>query len=209
MHHGNVATVTKQKAFNKAMITPFTEIIFIDEATDSTLDMDDWKILTQGGFSAHDVKYQTAKPFINRCPMLITSQRRLKIGPLDQPAMDRRLTTYEFKRLSNPDKNAAAWLKKHAMDCLVWAAEKARECGRFAADQEENDEERFHVEDGVLEEPEKEEIRSLHLDEVLNQRSCTNSDENSQDVPEVVPDDSDSSQDQAIAALRRVMDKSS
>ena len=53
------------------------------------------------------------------------------------------------------------------------------------------------------------EIRSLRLDEVLNQRSCTNSDENSQDVPEVVPDDSDSSQDQAIAALRRVMDQSS
>ena len=161
VHHGNVATVTKQKAFNKATITPFTEIIFIDEATESTHDMDDWKILTQGGFSAHDVKYQTAKPFISRCPMLITSQRRLKFGPLDQPAMDRRLTTYEFKRLSNPDKNAAAWLKKHAMDCLVWAAEKARECGRFAADQEENDE-RFHVEGGVLEEPEKE-IRSLCL----------------------------------------------
>ena len=125
VHHGNVPTVTKQNAFNKATITPFTEIIFIDEATESTLDMDDWKILTQGGFSAHDVKYQTAKPFINRCPMLITSQRRLKFGPLDQPAMDRRLTTYEFKRLSNPDKNAVAWLKKHAMDCLVWAAEKA------------------------------------------------------------------------------------
>ena len=60
-----------------------------------------------------------------------------------------------------------------------------------------------------MEEPEKEEIRSLRLDEVLNQRSCTNSDENSQDVPEVVPDDSDSSQDQAIAALRRVLDQSS
>ena len=93
VHHGNVPTVTKQKAFNKATITPFTEITFIDEATESTLDMDDWKILTQGGFSAHEVKYQTAKPFIDRCPMLITSQRRLKFGPLDQPAMDRRLTT--------------------------------------------------------------------------------------------------------------------
>ena len=40
IHHGNVATVTKQKAFNKSMITPFTEVIFIDEATERTLDID-------------------------------------------------------------------------------------------------------------------------------------------------------------------------
>ncbi|KAL9963708.1 hypothetical protein ACROYT_G027241 [Oculina patagonica] len=60
IHHGNVATVTKQRAFNKSMITPYTEVIFIDEATEKTLDMDDWKILTQGGYAAHDVKYRNA-----------------------------------------------------------------------------------------------------------------------------------------------------
>ncbi|CAH3036517.1 unnamed protein product, partial [Porites lobata] len=90
IHHGNVATVTKQKAFNKSMITPFTEVIFIDEATECTLDIDDWRILTQGGYAAHDVKYQSARAFINRCPMLITSQRKLEFGPADQPAMERR-----------------------------------------------------------------------------------------------------------------------
>ena len=47
IHHGNIATVTKQCAFNKAMITPFTEVIFIDEADESALDIADWKILTQ------------------------------------------------------------------------------------------------------------------------------------------------------------------
>ena len=30
IHHSNVATVTKQKAFNKAMINKHTEVIFID-----------------------------------------------------------------------------------------------------------------------------------------------------------------------------------
>ena len=60
VHHGNVATVTKQRAFNKSMITPFMEVIFIDEATESTLDIDDWKTLTQEGYSAQDVKYQSA-----------------------------------------------------------------------------------------------------------------------------------------------------
>jgi len=88
VHHGSIATVTKQRAFNKFMISKFTEVIFIDEATEFTLDVDDWKTLMQGGYSAHDVKYQAAESF-NRCPMIITSQRKLDSGPSDQPAMDR------------------------------------------------------------------------------------------------------------------------
>ena len=55
------------------MITSFTEVIFIDEASESTLDIGDWKVLTQGGYSAHDVKYQTAKAILNKCPMIIIS----------------------------------------------------------------------------------------------------------------------------------------
>ena len=30
------------------MITPSTEVIFTDEASESTLDIADWKVLTQG-----------------------------------------------------------------------------------------------------------------------------------------------------------------
>ena len=52
IHHSNVATVTKQKVFNKAMIVKDTEVIFIDEATPSTLDVDDWKILTEPAMSS-------------------------------------------------------------------------------------------------------------------------------------------------------------
>ena len=52
IHHHNVATITKQRVFNKVMINRFTEVIFIDEAFPSTLDIDDWKILTQDGYKA-------------------------------------------------------------------------------------------------------------------------------------------------------------
>ena len=108
-------------AFNKSMISMFTEVIFIDEATESTLDIDDWKTLRQGGYySAHDVKYQVAKSFINRCAMIINSQQKLDFGPSDQPAMDRRLSTYEFRSLPNPQKIAAKWLRSHPMDCVLW-----------------------------------------------------------------------------------------
>ena len=41
IHHSNVATITKQRVFNKVMISNNTEVIFINEATESTMDIDD------------------------------------------------------------------------------------------------------------------------------------------------------------------------
>ena len=169
IHHGNIATVTKQRAFNKAMITPFTEVIFIDEADESCLDIADWKVLTQGGYTVHDVKYQTARAFINKCPMLITAQRKLDFGPLHQPAMDRRLRTYQFKNLPNPKKKAAEWLKRQAMDCLVWAAEQAKSIPVASIESEDRDNSDSDGsmqkdEEGILTENEKGALRSLSLD---------------------------------------------
>ena len=55
-HHSHIATISKQRVFNKAMINRFRELIFIDEASPSTLAIDDWK-MTQEGYTACDVKY--------------------------------------------------------------------------------------------------------------------------------------------------------
>ena len=171
IHHGNVATVTKQKAFNKSMITPFTEVIFIDEATERTLDIDDWKILTQGGYAAHDVKYQSARAFINRFPMLITSQRKLEFGPADQPAMERRLRTNTFRSLPRPKKKASNWMRTHPMDCVLWAAQKAEEAENEDESEDDSDESTQEEEstfaEGVLREEEKAEIRSMSLPVLL------------------------------------------
>ena len=49
-HDTNVATTMKQRVFSKAMISNNTEVIFVDEANESTLDLDDWKVLKQGGY---------------------------------------------------------------------------------------------------------------------------------------------------------------
>ena len=157
------------------MITPFTEVIFIDEATETTLDIDDWKILTQGGYAAHDVKYQSARAFINRCPMLITSQQKLKFGPADQAAMDRRFRTYSFPSLSQPKKKASTWMKKHAMDCVVWAAQKAK----ASKDDEESEsgsdtsaaDDGSQAAEGVLLDEEKGEIRLLSLPALLTKEA--------------------------------------
>ena len=195
VYHGNVATVTKQRAFNKSMITPFTEVIFLDEATKSTPDIDNWKTLTQGGYSAHDVKYQRAKSFINRCPMLLTSQRRLNFGLSDQPAIDRRLNTYQFKSLTNPTKRASTWLKKHPMECLIWATEKARKAQHRESEEEdesETDKEGALYEDGTLRQSEKEALQALSLDEALIEESMPAAAEG---------EDSEVSDDQSDASL--------
>ena len=198
VHHGNVATVTKQRAFNKSMICKFTEVIFIDEATESTLEIDDWKTLTQGGYSAHDVKYQAAKSFINRCPMLITSQRKLDFGPSDQPAMDRRLSTYEFRNLPSHQKSAATWLRSHPMDCVLWATEKAKTARRDdEEDPVETDEEQSFFEDGILQEKEKDELRALCLDEGSDHASdqSAKEDEIPQDTAQVTDSECSQSSD--------------
>lgn len=86
VHHNNIVTVTKQRVSKKATISKFTDLIFMYEASTSTMDIDDWKILTQGGgYTSCDVKYQTARSFINRCPILITAQESLQFKPEDQP----------------------------------------------------------------------------------------------------------------------------
>lgn len=89
MHHTNIAKITKQQVFNQAMILKSTEVTF--KASMSTMDIDDWKILTQGGYTACDVKYQTAKFFINHCLILLTAQTKLQFKPEDQPTMGQRL----------------------------------------------------------------------------------------------------------------------
>ena len=170
VHHSNIATVTKQRVFNKAMITQYTEVIFVDEASTSTMDIDDWKILTQGGFTACDVKYQTARSFINRCPMLITAQQELQFKPEDQPAMDRRLRIYSFKSLPAPKKGVAGWLRRNPMHCVVWAAAQARVADDEDVECESTDDEdglEIQVDQGTLPEHEKEALRTMVLGEVL------------------------------------------
>ena len=125
--------------------------------------------------AAHDVKYQSARAFINRCPMLITSERKLNFGPADQAAMDRRLKTYCFRNLSKPKKKASVWMKKHAMDCVVRAAQKAMASKDDKESQSGSDssatEDKSPAAKGVLLEEEKGEIRSLSLPALLTKEA--------------------------------------
>jgi len=51
-----IACVSKQKSFNKSMIDSSTEVIFLDEAHMSLLDIYEWKIICQRRFASNNVK---------------------------------------------------------------------------------------------------------------------------------------------------------
>ena len=208
VHHGTTTTFIKERVFNKAMINHFTEIIFVDEANPSTLDIDDWKILTQSGYTACDIKYQTAKSFINRCPMLLTAQQKLEFGPEDQAAMDRRLKNYVFKSLPNPRKKAAEWLRKHPMGCVVWASKK----GRPTTDQEESSDSSLGEEqigDGVLKDVEKDALRTLPLADAWTDTLDETGDTTGTTADAGTENTVDSDDDQCIRNLRRALGLSS
>ena len=116
-----IARVTKQKSFNKAMIDSSTEVIFLDEAFPGLLEIDDWKILCQGGFTSHDVKWKKAEGFHCSASMYITCQTEMDFGADHNEAMDKRLHKYYFTSLPRVDPEANKWLRQHAMDCIVWA----------------------------------------------------------------------------------------
>ena len=103
------------------MIDSSTEVIFLDEAYANLLDIDDWKIICQGGFTSHDVKWKQAKGFHCRASMYITCQQEMDFGKAHNDAMNRRLHKYYFKSLPHVDPEANHWLREHAMDCIVWA----------------------------------------------------------------------------------------
>ena len=189
------------------MITPFTEVIFIDEVDEGALAIADWKILTHGGYTAHDVKYQTAKPFMNKCPMLVTAQQELNFGAAHQPAMDRRLRTYHCKSLPHPKKKAAAWLRKNAMECVVWAAEKAhcKENSDNDKGSSDSDEESIQEgEEGTLKEAEKVAIRAISISNPLVEDTAADT------IEEEMLDDSSQESgtpNDALAVLRESLER--
>ena len=77
--------------------------------------------------------------------------------------MDQSLRTYTLRSLPNPKKKATSWLRKHPMDCIVWAAEKAsseeRETNSSHSEADSDDQ----AHEGILPESEKEALRSSSL----------------------------------------------
>ena len=103
--------------------------------------------------------------------MFLTAQQELQFKPEDQLAMERRLGNYTFKSLTTHKKRASKRLRKHPMDCIVWAAGKARkpddeEETSDGTEEEDQDSQAEHL-DGTLPEFCKEALRTMSFTDVL------------------------------------------
>ena len=126
------------------------------------MDPDDWKILTQGGLTAHDRKYKASSLAAIRCPMFITCQTDMDFGPEHNGAMAVRLRKFFFKRLTSPRVvGVQEFLQTHAMDCIV------RVCSLAITPDDELPPPMpgTSVQQGDIGEEEKERIRNMQLDE--------------------------------------------
>lgn len=81
--------------------------------------------------------------------VLLTSQQLLDI------------CTRHFKSLLNPKRKATAWLREHANEWVVWAAEKAKTCDSKDENETKNDNDDVDDEENLLKEMEKEALGLL------------------------------------------------
>ena len=179
-----IAMISKQKAFNKSLVDENSQIIFLDEAHTKLMDPDDWKILTQGGLTAHDCKYKTSSLAMIRCPMFITCQKDMDFGVEHNAAMDVRLRKFFFKSLTSPRvAGVQEFLRAHAMDCTAWA------CGlaRTPEDELPPPMPGTTSEQDDLGEQEKERIRNIQLEESESEQE----EESEQAEPNTATEDSD------------------
>jgi len=141
--------------------------------------------------------------------MITTAQGELQFKPEDQPALERRLRTYSFRSLQNPKKRAAVWLRSHPMDCIVWAAERARDdVERSSSDDEAEGDCCQLMGEGLLPECDKEALRTLSLvedddSELAQPGSNLEEDENANEENENVKQDGQ----QTVCALEKALQK--
>ena len=70
------------------------------------LDIDDWKIICQVGFTSHYVKGKKAQWFHSRTSIYITCQQEMDFGEAHNDSMNRRLNKYFFQSLPHVELEA-------------------------------------------------------------------------------------------------------
>ena len=68
-----ITSITNEKQFSVAMISDETQLVFLDEWSETTLQSDMAKTVLQSGLMVKSVKYQTGKCIINNGPFYLTT----------------------------------------------------------------------------------------------------------------------------------------
>ena len=93
-----MVSVTKEKTFGLSMVGEDTQLIFIDEWSENTLDISNVTSLLQGGWIVKSVKHQDAQTFGNKAGIYLTCNELPDFG-VEQPNVDRRISVFHTTEL--------------------------------------------------------------------------------------------------------------
>ena len=100
------------------MVDEDTELIFIDEWSENTLDTSNVKTLLQGGWMVKSVKYQDAQTCDNKAGIYLTRNESPDFG-VEQANVDRRISVFHTTELPEPKSEAPQWIEDNPMECLI------------------------------------------------------------------------------------------
>ena len=110
-----IASIRSEKQFTASIITNDSQLIFLDEWSEHTLQSDMEKTVFQGGFMTKAVKHQTGTCIINNSPFYITTNMLPKFG-LKEENLNHRIECFETKTLESPVPGVDRWLGR--MQCI-------------------------------------------------------------------------------------------
>lgn len=101
------------------MLKEDTELMFIDEWCKQLLSASSAKTVLQGGLVPRCVKFQSSEFIVNNAAAFITCYTMPGFGD-EQDNVERILWIFKTVSLSFPVIEAPKWIRKNAMQCLVW-----------------------------------------------------------------------------------------
>ena len=111
-----IASITNEKQFAASMIKIESQLIFLDEWSEHTLQSDIAKTVLQGGFLTKAVKHQTGTWIMNNSPLYITTNVLPKFG-LEEENVNRCIECFETKSLEGMLRRKAQ-KECNAFNCL-------------------------------------------------------------------------------------------
>ena len=118
-----VASITQEAQFLLSMINENTQLVFLDEWSDRTLEADMAKVVLQDGFMVQAIKHGKPRSMENGIPFYITTNELPYFGN-DDVNVKRRVRVFTTKSLDSCKTNVDRWIKDNPMDCIVWCAQE-------------------------------------------------------------------------------------
>ena len=118
---GKIASITGEGQFSAAMITEDTQLVVVDEWSESTLQSDLAKTIFQGGWMVTAVKHGLPRTVMNNSPFYITTNEVPNFGE-DDENVKRRIVVFNTTSLPTTTPGADRWMFTNAMHCIAWLA---------------------------------------------------------------------------------------